>query len=140
MARLLCTLTLAALAIAGCGGSNDDDGGPGRTVKVAANGAVTVRAKEYSFDPKTIVVDGAGRLRIRLDNDRSLAPDVRVRQGGRGPRRTPPPPARRERAGHGQPPPRPLRVPLHRRRPCRARHARQPRRQVTTPSRRLAKR
>ncbi len=68
---------------AGCGGSNDDDSGPGRTVKVAANGAVTVRAKEYSFDPKTIVVDGAGRLRIRLDNDGSLAHDIRIREGER---------------------------------------------------------
>ncbi len=83
MARLLCTLTLAVLVVGGCGGSDDADEGSGRTVNVAANGAVTVRAKEYAFDPKTIVVDGAGRLRIRLDNDGSLAHDIRVREGDR---------------------------------------------------------
>lgn len=83
MARLLCTLTLAALVAAGCGGSNDGGGGGGRTENVAANGSVTVKAKEYGFDPKTIVVKGAGRLTIELDNDGSLAHDIRVREGDR---------------------------------------------------------
>jgi plastocyanin len=83
MARLLCTLTLAALVAVGCGGSDDDGGGSGRTVDVPANGAVTVKAKEYSFDPQTIVVGGAGRLRITLDNDGLLAHDIRVREGDR---------------------------------------------------------
>jgi plastocyanin len=83
MARLLCTLTLAALVAAGCGGSGDDGGGGGRTVSVAPNGGVMVTAKEYSFDPKTIVVKGAGRLTITLDNEGSLAHDIRVRAGDR---------------------------------------------------------
>ena len=52
------------LAAAGCGG--DEGGGPSRTVTTDAGGAVTVTAREYSFDPNRVVVTGAGAVRIVL--------------------------------------------------------------------------
>jgi plastocyanin len=82
MARLLCTLLLATLLAAGCGG-NGDSNGTGRTVDVTGNSAVRMTAKEYRFDPETIVVKGAGRLTIRLRNDGTLAHDIRVRKDDR---------------------------------------------------------
>jgi plastocyanin len=73
-------LPLAALALlaAGCGG--DDE--PGRTVTAPANGGVRVVAKEYSFDPSTIVMRGAGTLRVRLANEGSLAHNLKVMRDG----------------------------------------------------------
>jgi plastocyanin len=61
-----------------CGG----DDAPERTVTVPANGQVTVVGREYSFDPSGIVVKGAGRLRITLRNEGSLAHNIKVRRGG----------------------------------------------------------
>ena len=57
-------LAAVALVLAGCGG--DDE--PGRTVTAPANGSVRVVAKEYSFNPSTIVMDCAGTLRVTLVN------------------------------------------------------------------------
>jgi plastocyanin len=82
MARLLCTLLLGTALVAGCGGSDAGQKG-GRSVTVQPNAKLQVTAKEYRFDPQTIVVGGAGRLTIRLRNDGSLAHDIRVRRGDR---------------------------------------------------------
>ena len=38
--------------------------------------------REYSFDPSAIVVKGAGRLRITLRNEGSLAHNIKVRRTG----------------------------------------------------------
>jgi plastocyanin len=69
LSRLALTLASFAVLVAGCGG--DDQ--PGRTVTAPANGAVRILAKEYSFDPSTIIVPKPGRLRITLVNKGSLA-------------------------------------------------------------------
>jgi plastocyanin len=84
-------LTLAALVLlaAGCGGNDQ----PGGTVTAPAGGSVRLTAKEYSFDPSTIVVQGAGRLRLTLDNKGSLAHDITVEKDGRELGGTPPFPA-----------------------------------------------
>jgi plastocyanin len=72
----------AALALlAGCGGGDSETSG--RSVTVGSARTVTVKADEYSFDPGRIVVDGAGRLTIRLENDGDLAHDLRVDRDGR---------------------------------------------------------
>ena len=71
-------MAAAALAVAGCGGS---DPKPARTVTVPAGGAVEARADEYSFDPGRIVA-APGELRITLRNSGSLAHDLRVRRAG----------------------------------------------------------
>lgn len=74
-------LTLAALVLlaAGCGGNDQ----PGGTVTAPAGGSVRVTGKEYSFDPSTIVVEDAGRLRLTLDNKGSLAHNIKVEKDGR---------------------------------------------------------
>ena len=42
-----------------------------------------VTAREYSFDPATVVVEGGGTLTIRLDNAGELAHNLRLRRDGR---------------------------------------------------------
>jgi plastocyanin len=70
---------LTALGVAACGG---DDGESGRTVTAAANQPVEVVGTEYAFDPSTVVVEGAeGPLEIELDNDGSLAHNLRIFDG-----------------------------------------------------------
>ena len=69
MRRFALTLAVFAVLVAGCGG--DDQ--PGRTVTVPASGAVRIVAKEYSFDPSTIIVRKRGLVRITLVNKGSLA-------------------------------------------------------------------
>jgi plastocyanin len=73
-------LTLAALVLlaAGCG----DGDRPGGTVTAPAGGSVRVVAKEYSFDPSTIVMKSAGTLRVTLANKGTLAHDVKVERDG----------------------------------------------------------
>jgi len=74
-------LTLAALALflAGCGGH----GKPGGTVTAPADGSLRVKAEEYSFDPSTIVLSGAGTVRLTLDNKGTLAHNIKVEKDGR---------------------------------------------------------
>jgi plastocyanin len=74
-------LTLAALLLlaAGCGGNDR----PGGTVTAPAGGSVRVTAKEYSFNPSTIVVRDAGTLRLTLDNRGTLAHNIKVEKDGR---------------------------------------------------------
>ncbi len=76
--RLSPLIALSVLAFAGCG---DDDDEPGRTVTVESGTAVTVVADEYSFDPETIVVTGGGKLTVELDNQGTLAHNLRVFDG-----------------------------------------------------------
>jgi plastocyanin len=84
-------LTLAALAllVAGCGGGDR----PGGTVTAPAGGSVRVVAKEYSFDPSTIVMKGPGTLRVTLANKGTLAHDLKVERDGQVIGGTPPFPA-----------------------------------------------
>ena len=80
MRRLLPLTALLVLVAAGCGDDNDT---PGRTVTVQTGKTVTVVAKEYSFDPETIVLSGGGKLTIELDNQGTLAHNLRVLDGGK---------------------------------------------------------
>ena len=81
--HLLPLALLAAAAFAGCGGGDDDE--PGRTATVPATGAIEVVADEYSFDPETLVVEGAGsqaQLEIALRNEGALAHNLRLIRDG----------------------------------------------------------
>jgi len=79
--RRLLSLTAVLLVVAaGCG---DDDETAGRTVTVKTGTTVPVVAKEYSFDPETIVVTGGGKLTVELDNQGTLAHNLRVLDGGK---------------------------------------------------------
>jgi plastocyanin len=79
LTRFALPLAALALLVAGCGG--DDE--PGRTVTAPESGAARVVAKEYSFDPSTIVMRAAGTLRVRLVNDGSLAHNLKVTKDDR---------------------------------------------------------
>ncbi len=79
MRRLLPLTALLLVVAAGCG---DDDDTAGRTVTVEKGKAVTVVAEEYSFDPETIVLTGGGELTVELDNQGTLAHNLRVFDGG----------------------------------------------------------
>jgi plastocyanin len=76
--RLLPLTVLLAAFAAGCG---DDDDEPGPTVTVESGTALTVVADEYSFDPETIVLTGGVKLTVELDNEGSLAHNLRVFDG-----------------------------------------------------------
>jgi plastocyanin len=65
--------------MAGCGGNDQ----PGRTVTVPADGSVRVVAKEYSFDPRAIVVRAPGTLELTLRNEGSLAHNLKLLSDGR---------------------------------------------------------
>ena len=81
MTRFRLTLALLALLLAGCG----DDEEQVRTVTTPANSTVRVVADEYSFDPETLVVEGAGsqaQLEIALRNDGALAHNLRLMRDG----------------------------------------------------------
>ena len=78
MTRLALPLAAFVLLVASCGGNDQ----PGRTVTAPADGAVRVVAKEYSFDPSTIVMPGPGTLRLTLENDGSLAHNLKVEKDG----------------------------------------------------------
>jgi plastocyanin len=75
--RFALTLALCSLLVAGCGG--DDE--PGRTVTAPANAKLRVVADEYSFDPSTIQLRGAGRLDVTLQNKGSLAHNLKLFRG-----------------------------------------------------------
>jgi plastocyanin len=79
MRRLAAPLAAVAL-VAGCGG--DDQEEPGRTVTVGGGDTVAVTAREYSFDPERVVVEGGGPLTIELENAGDLAHNLRLRRGG----------------------------------------------------------
>jgi plastocyanin len=75
--RSALTLALCLLLLAACG--DDDDSG--RTVTTPPNESLRVRADEYSFDPSTIQVSGAGRLNVTLQNKGSLAHNLKLFRG-----------------------------------------------------------
>jgi plastocyanin len=75
-------LLLTALLIAvGCG-DDGDSGTEGGAVSLKAGSLLEVSAKEYSFSPAAVVLDGPGELRIRLQNDGSLAHNIKLRRAG----------------------------------------------------------
>jgi plastocyanin len=79
LSRFALPLAAFVLLVASCGG--DDQ--PSRTLTAPADGAVRVIAKEYSFDPSTIVMRGPGTLRLSLENEGSLAHNLKVIDDGR---------------------------------------------------------
>jgi plastocyanin len=79
MRRPLVLAACLAAATAGCGA--EDGGAPEKTVTVERGQAARVVAHEYRFDPSGVVV--AGPVRLRLDNEGSLAHNLRVLEGDR---------------------------------------------------------
>jgi plastocyanin len=75
--RFALVLALSPLLVLACG----DEDEPGRTVTAPANAELRVLADEYSFDPSTIVLQGAGTLTVRLRNEGSLAHNLKVLRG-----------------------------------------------------------
>jgi plastocyanin len=75
--RFALTLALCSLLVAACG----DDDEPGRTATAPANAKLRVVADEYSFDPSTIVLTGAGTLTLTLPNQGSLAHNLKLFRG-----------------------------------------------------------
>ena len=67
----------------GCGGGDDDE--PGRTATAPAGGAIEVVGDEYSFDPETLIVEGASsqaQLEISLRNEGALAHNLKLMRDG----------------------------------------------------------
>ena len=79
MRRLASLTALLMLVASGCG---DDNESPGRTVTVKSGKTLTVVADEYKFDPNTIVLTGGGKLTVELDNQGTLAHNLRVLDAG----------------------------------------------------------
>jgi plastocyanin len=77
LSRFALTLALCALLVAACGEEDE----PARTVTAPANAKLRVVGNEYSFDPSTIVLQGAGTLTLTLRNDGSLAHNLRLFRG-----------------------------------------------------------
>jgi plastocyanin len=96
MRRLAAPLAAVALA-AGCGGDDQDEAG--RTVTVDGGDTVVVTAREYSFDPERVVVEGGGPLTIELENAGDLAHNLRLRRGGQDVGGTPTFPGGRTESG-----------------------------------------
>jgi plastocyanin len=78
MRRFALALALCSSLVAACG----DDDEPGRTVTAPANAKLRVVGKEYSFDPSTIVLSGAGTLTLTLRNEGSVAHNLKLFRGG----------------------------------------------------------
>ena len=72
-----CAILLVA---AGCGGGDGDDAT--RSATVDAGDRLKVEAREYSFDPDRVVVDGSGPLTIELANEGDLAHNLRLLRDG----------------------------------------------------------
>jgi plastocyanin len=81
-------LPLTLVALAGCGGSDKKgDGGQKKgVVTVGHNQPIAFGAREYSFEPKTVIVNsGTTRptiVRFVLRNNGSLAHDLHVQKNG----------------------------------------------------------
>ncbi len=79
--RACLSLVLAAALAVGCGGDEPDR--PTVAVKTFAAGqSVKVVGKEYSFTPARVRASG-DPIRIELDNEGSLAHNLKVAQGAR---------------------------------------------------------
>lgn len=71
---------VAATAVGGCGGEDDEVASP--TVTTDAAAGIEVTGGEYFFDPESIVVEGGGGpLEVTLDNEGSLAHNLRLFEG-----------------------------------------------------------
>jgi plastocyanin len=75
------SLALCGALLAGCGGDDEAGNGGGRAVSVKAGGEARVVGREYSFEPSKIVVVGAGEVTLTLDNEGSLAHNLKVFEG-----------------------------------------------------------
>jgi len=81
--RLAAFTALATLLLAGCGGGDDEDT-PAPAVTVGAGEELKVVGREYSFDPENVVVTGGGgKVKITLDNQGSLAHNLKIEEGDR---------------------------------------------------------
>jgi plastocyanin len=79
--RTACLALLTALFLAGCGSSS----GGGGSVTLKPGSTAILTAREYSFTPGTLTVDGGGkpaRITLKLDNGGSLPHNIRVESGG----------------------------------------------------------
>jgi plastocyanin len=83
MGRLAVSACLCAIVGAGCGG--DDEAAPSRSPAETVPAGATVRivAREYSFTPRDIVVEGPGRLTLTLRNAGALAHNAKLFLDGR---------------------------------------------------------
>jgi uncharacterized cupredoxin-like copper-binding protein len=79
--RCALVVALIGLLVPACGG---DDDGPAetRSVTVKPNGQLKVVGKDYSFDPNAVTMKGAGRLRLTLSNEGSLAHNLKLMRDG----------------------------------------------------------
>ena len=83
MRRLLALIGLSIILLAGCGGGDDDESSA-PAVTVGAGKELEVVGREYSFGPENVVVTGGGgKLKITLDNQGSLAHNLKIEQGDR---------------------------------------------------------
>jgi plastocyanin len=85
MPALVALLLVGTSLLAACGGGDEGGGGKAKTIKAGA--PLTVRAKEYSFDPGRVTITGAPKgedvqLRITLDNAGDLAHNLKLERGG----------------------------------------------------------
>ena len=82
--RRFVPLALLCAAATGCGGDEQEER-PSPAATVPAGRDVRVNADEYRFDPARITVaDGrAGPLKIVLENEGSLAHNLKLRRDGR---------------------------------------------------------
>ena len=71
------TLLAIALLFAACTTSGDS-GQPPATAVAAANGALTLRAFEWGFEPETIVLQRGEEVRIVLDNDGEILHNLKI--------------------------------------------------------------
>ena len=69
---------LSAVTLAACGGE-EQEAGP--TVTVGAAEPVEVVGDEYRFDPSSLVVEGGGPVELVLDNQGSIAHNLRLFDG-----------------------------------------------------------
>ncbi len=68
---------LATLLLAACGTSGDS-GQPRATAVAPTNGALTVRAFEWGYEPDPIVLQRGEEVRIVLDNDGAILHNLKI--------------------------------------------------------------
>ena len=84
----LLPMLIALLALPGCGGGSNGNGGQKTkdTVTVGHNQPIAFGADEYSFEPKHVIVNsgttGPSVVRFVLRNNGALAHDLHVERGG----------------------------------------------------------
>jgi plastocyanin len=88
MPRALPAILLALVGVAGCGGSgNNGDGGQKKdAVTVGHNQPIAFGAKEYSFEPKNVIVNSGSTqatvVRFVMRNNGTQAHDLHVEKDG----------------------------------------------------------